>query len=51
MHYEDGSGKVVLLDSGDYEVQGEFAAVVPGNAAAEGRKKGRGAHEKPLENR
>jgi hypothetical protein len=51
MHYEDGSGKVVLLDSGDYEIQGEFTAVLPQTAAAEGRKKGRGTHEKPFENR
>ncbi|MDR3124175.1 MAG: hypothetical protein LBU16_10425 [Treponema sp.] len=36
MHYEDGSGKVVLLDSGDYEVQGEFVAVLPGKAVPEG---------------
>jgi SOS-response transcriptional repressor LexA len=51
LHYEDGSGKVVLLDSGDYEVQGEFVAVLPGKAVPEGRKKGRQTHEKPLENR
>jgi SOS-response transcriptional repressor LexA len=51
MHYEDGSGKVVLLDSGDYEVQGEFVAVLPQKAAAGGRKKDRRTHEKPLENR
>jgi SOS-response transcriptional repressor LexA len=36
MHYEDGSGKVVPLDSGDYEIQGEFAAVLPQNAVREG---------------
>jgi SOS-response transcriptional repressor LexA len=29
LHYEDGSGRVVLLDSGDYEVQGEFVAILP----------------------
>jgi SOS-response transcriptional repressor LexA len=51
MHYEDGSGKVVPLVSGDYEVQGEFVAVLPPSAVPEGRKKGRQAHEKPLENR
>ena len=51
MHYEDGSGKVVPLDSGDYEVQGEFVAVLPGIGVPEGRKKGRQTHEKPFENR
>ena len=51
MHYEDGSGKVVPLDSGDYEVQGEFVAVLPGIGVPEGRKKGRQTREKPFENR
>jgi SOS-response transcriptional repressor LexA len=36
MHYEDGSGKVVPLDSGDYEIQGEFATVLPQNAVRDG---------------
>jgi SOS-response transcriptional repressor LexA len=36
MHYEDGSGKVVLLNSRDYQVQGEFAAVLPPNAVPGG---------------
>jgi SOS-response transcriptional repressor LexA len=36
MHYEDGSGKVVRLDSGDYEVQGELVAVLPGKPVPEG---------------
>jgi SOS-response transcriptional repressor LexA len=40
MHYEDGSGKVVRLDSGDYEVQGEFVAVLPGAGAPGSPKKG-----------
>jgi SOS-response transcriptional repressor LexA len=51
MHYEDGSGKVVPLDSGDYDVQGEFVAVLPPNAVPEGRNKGRETHEKPFKNR
>jgi SOS-response transcriptional repressor LexA len=51
MHYEDGSGKVVPLDSGDYEVQGDFVAVLPGIGVPGGRKKGRQTHETPLENR
>ena len=51
MHYEDGSGKVVPLDSGDYEVQGEFVAVLPGTGVPEGRKKGRQTHGKPFKNR
>jgi SOS-response transcriptional repressor LexA len=50
LHYEDGSGKVVALDSGDYEVQGEFVAVLPQSAVPEGRKKGRETHEKPFKN-
>jgi len=29
LHYEDGSGKVIKGDSADYEVQGEFIAVLP----------------------
>jgi hypothetical protein len=51
MHYEDGSGKVLLPDSGDYEVQGEFVAVLPGIDVPGGGKKGRRMREKPFENR
>jgi SOS-response transcriptional repressor LexA len=51
MHYEDGSGRVIPAGSGDCEVQGEFVAVLPQNAVPEGRKKGRGTHEKPFKNR
>jgi SOS-response transcriptional repressor LexA len=40
MHYEDGSGKVVLLDSRDYEVQGEFVAILPSEAVPAPGKKG-----------
>jgi SOS-response transcriptional repressor LexA len=29
LHYEDGSGRVITGDSADYEVQGEFIAVLP----------------------
>ncbi|MDR1250556.1 MAG: helix-turn-helix domain-containing protein [Treponema sp.] len=29
MRYEDGSGKAVLLNSRDYQIQGEFVAVLP----------------------
>jgi SOS-response transcriptional repressor LexA len=29
LHYEDGSGRVIIGDSSDYEVQGEFIAVLP----------------------
>jgi SOS-response transcriptional repressor LexA len=29
MHYEDGSGKVVRLNSRDYQIQGEFVTVLP----------------------
>jgi SOS-response transcriptional repressor LexA/DNA-binding XRE family transcriptional regulator len=29
LHYEDGSGRVIPLSSGDYEVQGEFVAILP----------------------
>ena len=32
LHYEDGSGKVILADSVDYQVQGEFVAILPENA-------------------
>jgi SOS-response transcriptional repressor LexA len=51
MHYEDGSGTVAPLDSGDYETQGDCVAVLTGIAVPEGRKTGREAHEKPVENR
>jgi hypothetical protein len=29
MHYEDGSGKAVRLNSRDYQIQGEFVTVLP----------------------
>jgi repressor LexA len=51
LHYEDGSGRVVLLDSGGYEVQGEFVAILPKIVVPEAPKKGRRTHEKPFENR
>jgi repressor LexA len=38
LHYEDGSGRVIPVDSGDYQVQGDFVAVLPENAVPEGRK-------------
>jgi SOS-response transcriptional repressor LexA len=31
LHYEDGTGRVIPVDSGQYEVQGEFTAVLPEN--------------------
>jgi SOS-response transcriptional repressor LexA len=31
LHYEDGTGRVIPVDSGRYEVQGEFTAVLPEN--------------------
>jgi SOS-response transcriptional repressor LexA/DNA-binding XRE family transcriptional regulator len=31
LHYRDGSGKVITCDSNEYEVQGEFIAVLPKN--------------------
>jgi SOS-response transcriptional repressor LexA len=40
MHYEDGSGKVVALNSREYEVQGEFVTVLPRMKAPGVRKKG-----------
>jgi SOS-response transcriptional repressor LexA len=51
LHYEDGSGKVLRLESGDYEVQGEFVTVLPGIRAPEEGKNPPETHEKPLENR
>jgi SOS-response transcriptional repressor LexA len=32
LHYEDGTGTVVPVDSGQYEVQGDFVAVLPDTA-------------------
>jgi SOS-response transcriptional repressor LexA len=29
LHYEDGTGQVIPVDSGQYEVQGDFVAVLP----------------------
>jgi SOS-response transcriptional repressor LexA len=51
LHYEDGSGTVIPVNSGDYEVQGEFVAILPGTAVPDRGKKGPQRHEKPLENR
>jgi SOS-response transcriptional repressor LexA len=51
LHYEDGSGKVISVTSGDYEVQGEFVAILPGIGGPEGRQKGRRTHEEPFKNR
>jgi SOS-response transcriptional repressor LexA len=36
LHYEDGSGRIISGDSADYEVQGEFIAVLPGIANLKG---------------
>lgn len=41
LHYEDGTGRVITYGSGDYEVQGEFVAVLPENAV-------RPSSQKPL---
>ena len=30
LHYEDGSGRLIFCASNDYEVQGEFVAILPG---------------------
>jgi hypothetical protein len=51
LHYEDGSGRVIPAASLDFTVQGEFVAILPQNAVPEGRTKGPGTHEEPLENR
>jgi SOS-response transcriptional repressor LexA len=32
LHYEDGTGQVIPVDSGQYEVQGDFVAVLPESA-------------------
>jgi SOS-response transcriptional repressor LexA len=37
LHYEDGSGRVISGDSADYEVQGEFIAVLPKAANPRGK--------------
>jgi SOS-response transcriptional repressor LexA len=37
LHYEDGSGRVISGDSADYEVQGEFIAVLPKAAGPRGK--------------
>jgi SOS-response transcriptional repressor LexA len=41
LHYEDGSGRFIPANSGDYEVQGEFVAILPHNTVPEGSKKDR----------
>jgi SOS-response transcriptional repressor LexA len=51
LHYEDGSGRVIPAASSDFTVQGDFVAILPHNAVPEGRTKGPGTHEEPLENR
>jgi len=33
LHYEDGSGQVIPADSVDYQVQGEFVVILPGNTS------------------
>jgi SOS-response transcriptional repressor LexA len=36
LHYEGGSGRIIPVNSGEYHIQGEFAAVLPeDNAVAE----------------
>jgi len=32
LHYEDGTGRAIPVDSGQYEVQGDFTAVLPENS-------------------
>ena len=32
LHYEDGTGRVIPVDSGQYEVQGDFTAILPKNS-------------------
>jgi len=32
LHYEDGTGTVIPVDSGQYEIQGDFTAVLPENS-------------------
>jgi len=32
LHYRDGTGRVIKCDSGGYETQGEFEAILPGGA-------------------
>jgi len=39
LHYEDGSGRVILCASGGYEVQGEFVAILPGAGGARKKRK------------
>jgi SOS-response transcriptional repressor LexA len=51
LHYEDGSGRVIPVDSGDYQVQGDFVAVLPENALPDAPKKGHQSAGKPFKNR
>jgi SOS-response transcriptional repressor LexA len=51
LHYEDGTGRVIPVDSGDYEVQGEFVAILPQKGGEGGPPEGRRTREKPFENR
>jgi SOS-response transcriptional repressor LexA len=37
LHYRDGSGRVISCDSGEYETQGEFEAVLPESTAIRSR--------------
>jgi len=39
LHYEDGSGMVIPADSVDYQVQGEFVAILPENTVQAPSKK------------
>ena len=39
LHYEDGSGKVIPANSVDYQVQGEFVAILPENTVQTPSKK------------
>ncbi|MDR2185420.1 MAG: XRE family transcriptional regulator [Treponema sp.] len=52
LHYEDGSGKVIPVgDSEDYEIQGEFVAVLPGAQVPDRGKRGPRTREEPFKNR
>jgi SOS-response transcriptional repressor LexA len=39
LHYEDGSGRLISCTSNDYEVQGEFVAILPGKGGGQKKRK------------
>ncbi|MDR1836392.1 MAG: helix-turn-helix domain-containing protein [Treponema sp.] len=39
LHYEDGSGRLISCTSNDYEVQGEFVAILPGKSSGQKKRK------------